>query len=214
MIKVAVPGTKGKMSTTIAQLIEKDSEVIIDNHNFDVLIDFTQPEGTMEHLELCLNAEKPIVIGTTGFTENQYNKINETAGSIPILISPNMSLGVNVVYQLITQAAAKLKDWHIEISEKHHINKKDKPSGTAKKIQNILSNIYVNDIKIQSTRKDELIGEHSVIFSTPEESLEITHKAESRTIYAIGAISAAKWLIGKKADLYDMQDVIGCESMA
>ena len=199
-------------------------------NDFDVLIDFTSPRATMAHLALCLANKKAIVIGTTGLSESQQQSVAEAAESIPVVFAPNMSIGVNLCFKLLEQAAAVLgDDVDIEISEAHHRNKKDAPSGTALKMGEIIADtlgrnldecaVYgregTSEIRDRKTigfatiRAGDIVGDHTVTFAGLGERIEITHKASSRMTFASGAVRAAAWLSDKDAGLYSMQDVLG-----
>ncbi len=237
LIKVAVCGYAGKMGARIAGLAPKETGIRVilgleakgnpsvgskfaygevsdrldDVKAADVLMDFTVPEATMEHLAAAVKYKKAMVIGTTGLTEEQVKKIREAAKKIPIVFSPNMSMGVNLLFRLVKEAAGKLsKDYGVTIVEAHHIHKKDAPSGTAKKLAQIVkeaSNREVSDIK--SIREGEIVGDHKVTFESPYDTIELSHSAKTRDILAKGALAAAKFIAGKKPGLYDMQDVLG-----
>jgi 4-hydroxy-tetrahydrodipicolinate reductase len=197
---------------------------------FDVLVDFTNPESTLGHLSLCLATQKAIVIGTTGFDEQQKSEIAAAAERIPVVFAPNMSVGVNLCLQLLRQAAAVLGDEaDIEIYEAHHRFKKDAPSGTALKMGEVVADelgrnlaevaVYGREgaeperdrktIGFATARAGDIVGDHTVTFATLGERVEITHKASSRMTFANGAVRAAAWLEGKPAGLYSMQDVLG-----
>lgn len=239
MVKIAICGCAGKMGTRILNLAAEDKEVqvvlgleakghpsvgsratdgkvsddIADIKAADVLIDFTTPEATMEHLAAAVKHKKAMVIGTTGFSEDQINRIKEAAGNIPIVLSPNMSIGVNLLFRLVKEAAGKLsKDYGVTMIEAHHIHKKDAPSGTAKKLAQIVkeaSNREVEDIR--SVREGEIVGDHKVTFESPYDVIELSHSAKTRDIFAKGALAAAKFIAGEKPGLYDMQNVISRE---
>jgi len=198
----------------------------------DVVIDFTAPEATLSSLEVCRKNKKGIVIGTTGFTPEQKKKIATASKSIPIVFSPNMSTGVNLVFDLVKRVAQVLgSDYDIEISEAHHRFKKDAPSGTALKIAEIIAATLGSDLEkdgvygrkgivgerrkgeigIHSIRAGDIVGDHTVLFCAPGERIEITHKAHSRETFARGAVRAAKFVAGKKNGLFDMADVLGIE---
>ena len=198
----------------------------------DVVIDFTAPGSTLSNLEVCRKNKKGIVIGTTGFTPEQKKKISAASKSIPVLFSPNMSTGVNLVFDLVKRVAQVLgSDYDIEISEAHHRFKKDAPSGTALKIAEIIEESLGRDlgkdgvygrkgivgerrkgeIGIHSIRAGDIVGDHTVLFCAPGERIEITHKAHSRETFARGAVRAAKFLAGKKNGIFDMADVLGIE---
>jgi 4-hydroxy-tetrahydrodipicolinate reductase len=203
------------------------SEVLDD---FDVLIDFTNPASTMQHLDFCEPAGKSIVIGTTGFTDEQKLAIEKAGKKIPVVFAPNMSVGVNLCFKLLEQAAKVIgEDSDVEIIEAHHRHKKDAPSGTALKMGEVvadalgrnLSDVAVygregnigerdkNTIGFESIRAGDIVGDHTVMFAGEGERIEITHKSNSRMNYASGSVKAALWLRDKKAGLYDMQDVLG-----
>jgi 4-hydroxy-tetrahydrodipicolinate reductase len=223
MVKICVSGSKGKMGTRIADLSRDDAELELAG-SFDMgevaegpigacdcLIEFTSPEATMEHLELCRKLGKPIIIGTTGLSADQQQVIVDASLNIPIVYSPNMSVGVNLLFKMIADAAKVLgPEYAIEIVEAHHVEKKDAPSGTAKEMARIIRD-YKGDIEIpiESVREDEIVGEHTITFDSPVDTIEITHSAKTRDIFAKGALQAAKFLVGKKSGLYTMKDVLG-----
>jgi 4-hydroxy-tetrahydrodipicolinate reductase len=199
----------------------------------DVVIDFTRPEGTMAHLEACLAHGKPMVIGTTGFSEAQRQRIAEGARRIPIALSPNFAIGVNVVFRLAQTAAAALGDaYDVEIVEAHHRHKIDAPSGTALKLGELVAGALGRDlgkvathgrsgdtgerpakaIGFHAIRGGDIVGEHTVIFAGAGERVEISVRSQSRTTYAAGALRAARWLAGRPPGLYDMFDVLGLKS--
>lgn len=196
----------------------------------DVIIDFTEPGSTINHLEEAERNKVPIVIGTTGFNENQQIRLKTAALKIPCVQSPNMSVGVNLMFKVLAQIAKVTQDdYDIEILEMHHRFKKDAPSGTAVKMSQILSETLERDltevgvysrhgiigerkekeIGIQTLRGGDVVGEHTVIFAGMGERIEIIHRAQSRDTFARGALVAARWVSSKKPGLYDMQDVLG-----
>ena len=176
----------------------------------DVLIEFTAPSATLEHLETAVKNKKAVVIGTTGFSKDEIEKIKEAAKKIPIVFSPNMSIGANLLFK-ITEDAARLlgEDYAVEIVEAHHDQKKDAPSGTAKRLAESVSKAKGKTPLIHSMRLGDIVGDHTVIFAGKGESIELTHRARSRDAFAKGALDAAKFLAGKKPGLYGMEDVIG-----
>ena len=199
----------------------------------DVVIDFANnTEAVLGHLRLVASDKKAMVIGTTGFNKKELEEIKNLSKDIPIVLAPNMSIGVNLLFKLIKDAVKVLnnKGFDIEVIEMHHRFKKDSPSGTAEKIVDILKEetgidkvIYgrkgfyeegrsSDEIAVFSLRGGDVVGEHTVIFAGLGERIELTHKASSRDIFARGAIEAAKWIKGKPAGLYDMQDVLGIEN--
>jgi 4-hydroxy-tetrahydrodipicolinate reductase len=176
----------------------------------DVAIDFSQADSIDEICRTALQQGKPLVIGTTGHSEQQRKTIEETAHSVPIVLASNFSVGVNVLFWL-TQKAAELlgSDFNPEIVETHHKMKKDAPSGTAKTLAEILKAVRKSEIRIQSIREGDVVGEHTVIFGGPGEHLELKHRAANRGIFALGALRAAKWIVHKPPGLYSMQNVLG-----
>ena len=199
----------------------------------DVLIDFTNPDSALKHLETAKKYKKPVVIGTTGFITEQKEKIAEYAKKIPVIMSPNMSVGVNILFKLVASVAKRIPDYDIELLELHHNKKKDAPSGTAAALAEVVAGAIgknINDvgvygrksimaerkkdeIGIMSIRAGDIVGEHTVYFAGPGERIELTHRAHSRDTFAAGAIRAAKWLIDKEPGLYDMQDVLGIKKL-
>lgn len=206
---------------------------VIDNlsqTDFDVLIDFTRVESSLEHIAYCKANQKNIVIGTTGFNPDQLNIIQQAGDDIPLVLAPNTSIGVNLCFSLLRKAAKVLGDAaDIEIMESHHRNKVDAPSGTALRMGEVIAGtlgrnlsqcaVYGREghgkardrqtIGFATTRAGDIVGEHTVMFAAEGERVEISHKASDRSIYAHGAIRAACWLIDQRAGLYDMEDVLG-----
>ncbi len=193
----------------------------------DVIIDFSHPSSLTQTLEYAKSTSTPTVIATTGFSPEQKQELAEAAKSVPIFFSANMSLGVNLIIQLAQRAAQLLEDsFDIEIVEKHHNQKIDAPSGTALAIADAINQVskseneYVYDrhsvrkkrgkreIGIHSIRGGTIVGEHSVIFAGQDEIVEIKHQATSKEIFAAGAVKAAKFMVGKPAGMYDMQDLV------
>jgi 4-hydroxy-tetrahydrodipicolinate reductase len=198
--------------------------------NSDCLIDFTRPEGTLNHLEICRRFGVHAVIGTTGFTAEQKQQIEAVAREIPIVFAPNMAVGVNAVFKLLDVAARILNEgYDIEVIEAHHRHKVDAPSGTALRMGEVVANALGRDlaecavygreghtgerpatqIGFATIRGGDIVGDHTVLFAGTGERVEITHKSASRMPYAIGSLRAARFLIGKKSGLFDMQDVLG-----
>ena len=176
-----------------------------------MLIEFTTPQATEEHLKSCLKHKIRLVIGTTGLSETQVETIRTASARIPIVLSFNMSIGVNVLFMLAQAAAAKLGgDYTARIVEAHHIHKKDAPSGTAKTLAEKIaqgSGRKVTDI--QSIREGEIIGDHEVILESSVDTIKISHSAKTRDIFAKGSLVAVKFLMNKTSGLYSMQDVLG-----
>ena len=215
-------GAAGRMGKTVLDLAQSDQEIEIAARcdlgdaieaamkNCDVAIDFSQADSIDEIGRAVLQHGKPLVIGTTGHSQQQRKTIEETAHSVAIVLASNFSVGVNVLFWL-TQKAAELlgSDFNLEIVETHHKMKKDAPSGTAKTLAEVLKAARNSEIPIQSIRKGDVVGEHTVIFKGPGERLELTHRAANRGIFALGALRAAKWIINKPPGMYSMQDVLG-----
>lgn len=194
------------------------------------LIDFTRPEGTMAHLQVCRELGVKMIIGTTGFTESQKAEIQDAARDISIMLSPNMAVGVNVVFKLLAQAAKALKEgYDIEIIEAHHRHKVDAPSGTALKMGEVVAEavgrnlqecaIYGREgvtgerdpstIGFATIRGGDVVGDHTVLFAGIGERIEITHKSSSRATYAQGSLRAARFLSNQPHGLFGMDDVLG-----
>ena len=255
MIKTVVCGVCGRMGSLICQLITRDKnfslvgaverighpeigkeiegvEIVCDLtkaiEKSDVVIEFTTPAATLSHLAICEKKSVPIVIGTTGFGQEEIGKIEDISKKIAILLSPNMSLGVNLLFRLIKEAAAILEDYEVEIIETHHDQKRDAPSGTAKRIAEIIAaskNVDLEkvvkygrqglvgerthqEIGIHSLRFGNVVGEHRVIFAGKSERLELFHQAESREIFARGALKAAAFIVKQHPGLYNMESLL------
>ncbi len=199
-------------STYYGTELTKDNNAIA---GCDALIEFTLPDGTMANLRAAAAHGVPMVIGTTGFTSAQLDAIKEASTKIPIVLATNMSIGVNTLFKLIEIAASKISPESISISETHHIHKKDKPSGTAKTMAETAasaSGLAVKDI--ESIREGEVIGDHTIRLESGEDVMTISHHAKDRSMFARGALTAAKFLQDKPAGLYTMQDVLGFTSSA
>jgi 4-hydroxy-tetrahydrodipicolinate reductase len=194
----------------------------------DVFIDFSTPEGTMKVLRPCVERRVPLVVATTGHTAAQRAEIEEAAHDTALLMAPNLSLSVNVLFELVAQASRLLagKDFDVEILEKHHRYKKDAPSGTAlhfaRIVQEAMGQTEIRhgreglvgerpaaEIGVHALRVGDNVGEHTIFFSTLGETLELTHKGHSRDSYARGALLAAKFLADKPPGRYGMKDVLG-----
>lgn len=212
---------------TTAIAIESDLAKIIEQG--DVLIDFTAPEATVKNLEIAVLFQKPMVIGTTGFSAEQMDRLRTLAMQIPCVMSPNMSIGVNVLFKLVEDVAKILGDeYDVEIIEAHHRMKKDAPSGTAQKMAEIVAKTLARDLKsaavhgrqgivgerkreeigIHSVRAGDIVGEHQVIFSNIGERVELIHRAHSRETFAQGALRAIRYVAKAPVGLHDMRDVL------
>ncbi len=197
--------------------------------DFDVLIDFTAPAATLSHLQICRQAGKRMVIGTTGFSEAEKQQLAQAAEEIAIVLAPNMSVGVNLCFKLLELAARVLGDAaDVEIIEAHHRHKVDAPSGTALRMGEVVAEALGRDlgdcavygregqtgprerrtIGFETIRAGDVVGEHSVWFAMEGERVEIAHKASSRMTFAHGAARAAGWIAGREKGLFDMQDVL------
>ncbi len=197
--------------------------------NSDVVIDFSASANLKEVISSCLKFNKPVVVGVTGLTDAQKVELRSASGSIPVLFSPNMSIGVNLLFKLVELAAGVLQDeFDIEILDIHHRHKKDSPSGTAQKLKEILltklgrteenviygrEGIYEErdrkEIAIHTMRAGEVVGDHTVSFFSAEEIIDIKHSAKDRKTFAVGAVRAAEFLVGKEKGFFDMFDVLG-----
>ncbi|MDQ7782865.1 MAG: 4-hydroxy-tetrahydrodipicolinate reductase [Desulfomonilaceae bacterium] len=196
----------------------------------DVLIDFSSPEASMTNVKAAAETGKAIVVGTTGFSEDQREALTEIGSATRCLIAPNMSMGVNLLFKLVESVSRALGDeYDVEIVEAHHRMKKDSPSGTAGKLAEIVARALNRDlgtagvygrqglvgerkpeeIGIMALRGGDIVGEHTVMFVTNGERIELTHRAHSRDAFAKGAVQAAVWLVSRPNGLYDMQDVLG-----
>jgi 4-hydroxy-tetrahydrodipicolinate reductase len=201
---------------------------------FDVLIDFTSPQATLEHLAFCRAAGRRMVIGTTGLTEGDRAVVVEASADCAIVMAPNMSVGVNLCFKLLEIAARALSDdYDVEIVEAHHRHKVDAPSGTALRMGEVVANasgrnledcaVYARHgmvgerparaIGFATLRAGDIVGEHRVLFAGPGERIEIAHLATSRTVFARGALLAARWVMDRGPGLYDMQDVLGLKAI-
>jgi 4-hydroxy-tetrahydrodipicolinate reductase len=203
------------------------SEINLSTH-VDAVIDFSAPEGTMAVLPTCVSRRIPLIVATTGHTPAQRQEIEAAAHQTALLMAPNMSLAVNLLMKLVGQAAASLKDrgFDVEILERHHRFKKDSPSGTALHFARIVQEAMgqsqfrhgreglvgerpPHEIGIHAVRVGDNVGEHTIVFSTLGETLELTHRAHTRDCYVRGALQAAKFLATKSAGRYTMNDVLG-----
>ena len=237
MIKLAVSGCQGRMGQRItalalqarvfklSALLESRERPGVPNMMYGVpvafdpsalkgsqiLIEFTSPDATIEHLKACQRFGVNMVIGTTGLTKPQIAQIRKASSKIAIVLSSNMSVGVNLVFGLIRQAAQITgKGYDIRLSETHHVHKKDAPSGTAKTMAEVAERFAKTKVKdIASIREGEVIGDHTITFESPVDLISIHHHAKTRDIFAEGSLVAAKFLASKKKGLFNMQDVLG-----
>ncbi|NLY43472.1 MAG: 4-hydroxy-tetrahydrodipicolinate reductase [Clostridiaceae bacterium] len=249
MINIILNGCNGKMGRVVTRIASESNDCKIVagfdisdeikneypvysnpydfNSSADVIIDFSHPDSLKKLLPFAISRKLPLVIATTGLSHQQVLMLHETANHVPVFFSANMSLGVNLLIDLVTRAAKILEDsFDIEIIEKHHNQKIDSPSGTALAIADAISaslsqtKEYVydrhsvrkkrgkNEIGIHAVRGGTIVGEHSVIFAGNDEIIEIKHCAMSKEIFAVGAIKAAKYIVGKDAGMYTMKDLV------
>ena len=250
-VRVAIAGATGRMGLALLEAASQDEGVALGGAvdlksstwggvsigtdvrdalaNADVLVDFTRPAGTLVHLEHCVALGRAMVIGTTGFEPAQLATIREAARRVPIVLAPNMSVGVNVMLKLVDLAARSLEGYDIEVFEMHHRKKVDAPSGTALKLGEVAARARGTTLEddgvfarhgVTGERKagtlgfcvargGDVVGDHTVFFAGTGERIEITHRSSSRATYAQGAMRAARFVHGRPPGLYDMEDVLG-----
>ncbi|MEW6164788.1 MAG: 4-hydroxy-tetrahydrodipicolinate reductase [Pseudomonadota bacterium] len=241
-IRYAIAGAGGRMGRMLIEAVEAaadaelasafdiDADVDAALKDADCLIDFTRPEGTLKHLEICRRRGVHMVIGTTGFSAGQKQQIEAAARDIPIVFAPNMAVGVNAVFKLLDVAARILNEgYDVEVIEAHHRHKIDAPSGTALRMGEVVAAALGRDladcaiygreghtgerpatqIGFSTIRGGDIVGDHTVLFAGTGERIEITHKSASRMSYALGSLRAARFLRGHANGLFDMQDVLG-----
>jgi len=258
MTKIIVCGIAGKMGSRIADLVRQtpglqlsgateapgsfavgttlpEGHLVVDDlakciERGDVVIDFTSPQSSLRHAETAAQSNKAVVIGTTGFSVEERQRLLPVLGKIPSVFSSNMSIGMNVLFKIAAETAALLgEEYDVEIVEYHHRQKKDAPSGSAISLAEAVAEAMERDLEkvaryqrygqigprkekeigIQSIRGGDIVGDHTVLFAGTGERLELTHRAENRDNFAHGAVLAAKWLAGKPAGIYTMADVLG-----
>ena len=240
-LKILVTGSKGKMGQAVIECCSNDDQVSLAGSidiedsisssigSCDTVIDFTSYEFTPNLVTVCANEGKSLVIGTTGHSDTDFTEIQKAAEKIAIVMAPNFSIGVNTLFWLTRKTAEILgQEFDLEVIEMHHRMKKDAPSGTAKRLGQILAEVcgvsYENntthgrngnvgerkaqEIGMHSIRGGDVVGDHTVVYANTGERIELTHKASSRDTFAKGAIQAAKWLTSQPPGLYDMQDVL------
>lgn len=254
MVKIALCGALGRVGHAIADAISQQNDMklssaieapdhrglgtkiydvgVVNNLDpviatSDVVVDFTNPATTVSHAELAAKSNKPFVTGTTALSKDQIDTIEKASHTIPIVLAPNMSVGVNLLYKLVDDAAGILgDDFDVEITETHHRFKKDAPSGTAARLADILAKSKSgstiihgrqgmigerpqNEIAVHALRGGDVVGEHTVVFAGIGERVEITHRAHSRATFANGVVRAIRFVIDKSPGLYTMGDVLG-----
>lgn len=241
-LKLLVTGCRGRMGEAVARCAEADGEVAVSGRidagddllealaGCDAVVDFSHHSFTRELVAACRAQGKLLVIGTTGLSAETESFIRESAAALPMVFAPNYSVGVNTLFWLTRKATEILgADFDLEVVEMHHNKKIDSPSGTARRLAEILCEVehlsYASDVRhgrlgnvgartkrevgMHAVRGGDVVGDHTVIYAAQGERVELTHKASSRDTFAQGAIRAAKWLRGREAGLYDMQDVLG-----
>jgi 4-hydroxy-tetrahydrodipicolinate reductase len=210
MTSIVILGASGRMGRAIADAAAQAGVTVAENEAGDVLVDFTSPDALQANLAAAVGAGTPIVIGTTGLGADHHRAIDDAATSIPVLQTANTSLGVNLLAGLVEEAARRLgPDWDIGILDMHHRHKADAPSGTALLLGAAAQAGRDADVDYASLRGGSVAGDHLVIFAGDGEWIELGHRAESRAIFAKGAVKAALWLQGKPAGRYTMADVLG-----
>jgi 4-hydroxy-tetrahydrodipicolinate reductase len=254
---IVVCGAEGKMGSLIIQLAQQDSEEFTVKAGIEskghplvgskspsgvditdeaervitgeeVVIDFSVPDAAMEHLDICTGKKSPFVTGITGFNKEQSALLKKASAEIPVFFAPNMSFGVNLFFEIVRYAAGVLKEYEIEISEIHHRFKKDAPSGTAKRIADIICSVSdrkpegvikygrkgisgvrpADEIGMHSLRMGDVVGEHYVYFGGKGEIIELAHRCYNRESFALGALKAASFIRNKPAGMYSMENLI------
>jgi 4-hydroxy-tetrahydrodipicolinate reductase len=221
-INVIICGSKGRMGRALVGCVSSDPELrlageidqgddlakVIGAGN--VVIDFSVREATAAVAKIAADHQKALVIGTTGHNNNEVAAVRSLAKIIPIVWSANFSTGVNTLFW-VTRKVAEIvgPHWEAEVVETHHTAKKDAPSGTAKRLQEVLKEVRGKEAPAHALRIGDVVGDHTVTFGTAGERIELTHRASSREAFARGALRAAKWVVKQQPGLYDMQDVLG-----
>jgi 4-hydroxy-tetrahydrodipicolinate reductase len=243
-LRLLVHGAAGRLGKAIIEVAQTQPELAVKGAtredpvdklimSADVVIDVTAPVATVAVARLCSENRTPLIVGTTGHTAEQIETLRLASQSCPVLVAPNFSLGVNLLFWMAETVAAKLgKDFDAEIVELHHRLKKDAPSGTAKRLAELIAAARqlsydqhtrhgreglvgqrpTDEIGVHAVRGGDIIGEHTVFFAGLGERLELTHRASSRETFARGAVQAAKWIVGQSQGLYEMRDVLGLRS--
>jgi 4-hydroxy-tetrahydrodipicolinate reductase len=240
-VRLLVHGASGRLGKVIVEIAQSQPDFAVKGASranpvekliasADVVIDVTSPAATTTVARVCSESHTPLIVGTTGHTQEQIETLHLASGGCPLLLAPNFSLGVNLLFWMAETAAAKLgDDFDVEIVELHHRLKKDAPSGTAKRLAELIAEArqlsYAknarhgrqglvgerprDEIGVHAIRGGDIIGEHTVLFAGLGERFELTHKASSRETFARGAIQAARWIIGRAPGMYEMRDVLG-----
>jgi 4-hydroxy-tetrahydrodipicolinate reductase len=250
MIRVVVCGALGRMGSTVGRMVNESSNLelaggidirsgslygvpvaeagkidkFLDEVRPDVLIDFTTANAAVANVKAAAAHKAALIVGTTGFSADQRAEMERAiAGNVPAVISSNFSIGVNIFWQLVREAAKMLDEYDIEVIEAHHRYKKDAPSGTAKTILQILDEEVGErekkygregmmergkEIGVHVIRGGDIVGDHAVLFSGNFETIKLSHRAYDRSVFAQGALKAARWVVGKKPGIYGMSDVL------
>lgn len=241
-LRILVTGCKGRMGQAVIAAVERDPDCVVGAaidagdsleaalEKCDAVIDFTSHHFSDELVAACVKAGKALIVGTTGHTADELTRIREASKTIPLVLAPNFSVGVNTLFWLTRHAARILGEpFDLEVVEMHHRMKTDSPSGTARRLVEILCEesgvSYDKDtrhgrfgdvgartkkeIGVHALRGGDVVGDHTVVFANVGERVELTHKASSRDTFAGGSVRAAKWLSTQKPGIYDMQDVLG-----
>jgi 4-hydroxy-tetrahydrodipicolinate reductase len=227
---VAVGEDAGELAGCSSNLVIIEDDLAACIGKGEVIIDFSSPAATLEHMRIAAKHRTAMIIGTTGFSAVELDELKQLAKQIPCVFSPNMSVGVNLLFKVLAEMARTLhEDYDIEVIEAHHRLKKDAPSGTALKMAEVLAKAMGKDlgqiatysrkgiigerkrgeIGIQTIRAGDIVGDHTVIFGGMGERIEVTHRAQSRDTFVRGALRAARWVVKQPPGLYDMLDVLG-----
>ena len=242
--RLLVHGASGRLGKVIVEIAQSQPDLTVKGvgradpieqlvTSADVVIDVTSPAATTTVARICSETQKPLIVGTTGHSPEQIEALHLAAQNCAVLLAPNFSLGVNLLFWMAEIVATKLgSDFDVEIVELHHRLKKDAPSGTAKRLaevvaaarqlsyqkharhgrQGLVGERPADEIGIHAVRGGDIIGEHTVLFAGLGERVELIHKASSRETFARGAIKAARWIVGRSPGIYEMRDVLGLEA--
>lgn len=212
-MKFGIMGFSGKMGKEIVETFQASGHTFVlkvdDSHEItddkpEIMIDFSRPEALEKTIKICEKYNCPLIVGTTGLGEREFERLNMLSKNVGVVQSYNFSIGINIMLEALKDISPFLSEWDVEIIEMHHSMKKDKPSGTAIMIRDILK----ENVPIHSLRIGGLPGDHKAIFANGGEVLEISHRAISRKAFAIGALKAAEWVMNKKPGFYNFSDVM------